>query len=223
MHVLILGGTGPSGLLLIQEFLKTHGDSGSMVIYARTPSKIPQDISSRTNVTVIKGELDDKAALTSAFDGPKFDAVLSVLGPAQNHPPTRPIAAFYRVFIEIMAAHGCKRLIALSTPSAKDTRDTFSLATWLLVGFVKFFVNSAYRDIVEATEVIKEESTKHGIEWTIVRVPVLTMKTEQRPIAGYAGDGKVGIFLSRHALTEFYLNVLGSKEWIGKAPALSSA
>lgn len=76
MKVLIFGGTGPAGLLLIKEALsKGH----TVVIYARSPQKVPQDITSNPSVIIVEGQLTDADAISRATDG--VHAVLSALGP----------------------------------------------------------------------------------------------------------------------------------------------
>lgn len=62
-HILVIGGTGLCGLLFIRAAL----DAGHEVtVYARTPSKIPDDLSSKTNLHTIQGELGDEEGLKKA-------------------------------------------------------------------------------------------------------------------------------------------------------------
>lgn len=222
MRVIVLGATGPTGILVVREFLRVYPE-GSAVLYVRNPSKIPQDISSNAKVSVVKGELTDKEALTSAFEsGGQVDAVLSALGPLWGHPATKPLSNAYGLLIPIMAAHNSKRLIALSTVSVEDKKDKWSFLNALLVGIVWLIQRNAYRDIVEYAKVISSEGDKHGVDYTIVRVPNLNDKPGQKVIAGYVGDGKTSIFLSRHAIAEFYVREIEGKDWVGKTPAISS-
>jgi len=225
MRVIVLGATGPSGILVVKEYFKVY-PAGTVVIYARSPSKLPADIAANPAVTIVKGELTDEAALTSAFEadehGRAVDAVLSTVGPAMGHPGTLPLTAAHRTIISVMAAQGCKRLITLSTSSAEDERDRFSLVVAILVFIVWVIQRNAYNDIVAYSKVVAEECTKHGIDWTLVRVPNLNSKPNQKVVAGYLGDGKTGVFLSRHAIAEFYVREIEGKEWACKSPALSS-
>ncbi|KAJ6592669.1 NAD(P)-binding protein [Mycena capillaripes] len=223
MRVIVLGATGPAGILVVKEYFKVY-PAGTVVIYARNPSKLPADIATNPAVTIVKGELTDEETLTSVFkaDGLAVDAVLSIVGPSMGHPRTLPLTAGYKNIISVIAAQGCKRLIALSTLSAEDARDTSSLTVAILVFIIWALQRNAYNDIVAYSKLTAEECTKHGIDWTLVRVPALTSKPNQKDVAGYVGDGKTGIFLSRHALAEFYVHQIEGKEWACKAPALSS-
>ncbi|KAJ7901528.1 hypothetical protein B0H13DRAFT_2027901 [Mycena leptocephala] len=214
MRVIVLGATGPSGILVVKEYLKVYPE-GTVIIYARNPSKLPADLISNPAVTV--------AALTSAFEaGGKVDAVLSTVGPGMGHPSTLPLTAAYKEIISVMATQGCKRLIALSTLSAEDSRDQFSLIASILVFIVWVIQRSAWRDIIAYSKLIAEECDKHDIEWTLVRVPGLHTKPNQKAVAGIWGDGKTGVLLSRHVIAEFYVREIEGKEWARKAPALSS-
>lgn len=221
MRVLVLGATGPSGMLVIHEFFKVYPD-GVLVIYARTPSKLPANITANPSIAVIKGELTDTTTLTSVFSSSKIDAVLSTLGPALGHPSTLPLTKAYRTLVPIMAAHGCKRIIALSTSSAEDERDRFNILSKILVTIVWLIQRNAYHDIITYSKVIVDMSNEYDIDWTLVRVPNLNSKSGQKVVAGYLGDGKTSIFLSRYAIAEFYVREIEGKEWVRKAPALSS-
>jgi uncharacterized protein YbjT (DUF2867 family) len=47
--VLVLGGTGPAGICLLRELLhRKH----KVVVFARSPSKIPEDLASNTLLEV---------------------------------------------------------------------------------------------------------------------------------------------------------------------------
>ncbi|KAJ7736763.1 hypothetical protein DFH07DRAFT_753286 [Mycena maculata] len=221
MRVIVLGATGSSGILVVKEYLKVY-PTGTVVIYARNPSKVPADIAASPAVTVVKGELTDATVLTSAFEAGKVDAVLSTVGPTLGHPSTLPLTAAHKTIISVMAAQDCKRLITLSTSSVEDPRDKFSLAAAILVFIVWVIQRNAYNDIIAYSKLVEEECNKHGIDWTVVRVPNLNTKPNQKVIAGYLGDGKTGVFPSRHAIAEFYVREIEGKEWSCKAPALSS-
>lgn len=221
MRVLILGATGPSGIEIVKEFVNTYPD-GSAVLYVRNPSKIPSSLSSIPAITVIQGTLTDSEALASAFKSSgQIDAVVSALGPILSN-GENIITQAYRAIIPIMAANHVKRLIALSTISHKDPRDKFTITSWLLTTSVWLFMRAQQRDIQEYSPLIVEECDKYGIDWTLVRVSMLTATEGQKPVAGYIGDGKVGLILSRVAAAEFFVKAIEGKEWVRKAPAISS-
>ncbi|GBE78488.1 NAD-P-binding protein [Sparassis latifolia] len=219
MHLLVLGATGPCGVQLIQEALST---SHSVVIYARSPQKLPDSITSHSSVFVVKGELGNVELLSQAMAG--VDAVLSALGPAVKsgpfHPSDTPLARAYAAIIDVMKKCGVKRLIALGTASIKDDRDKFSLEFVALVSGVALFARSAYKDVVAIGETIRAQGD--GLEWTIARVPILTQNEKRDVLAGYIGDGTTKTTLARAGFAAFVINEVEKNEWCGKAPLISS-
>jgi hypothetical protein len=221
MRILVLGATGPTGILLVREALAAPWKH-TVVLYVRSPEKIPEDISTHPAVTVVKGELDDVHAISTAMDG--IQAVVSALGPSVKrgpfHPSGTPLAHGYSHIITAMSSHNVKRLIALGTASITDPNDKFSYQFWVLVNGVATLARNAYKDVVAIGGVIRGEGAE--LEWTIARVPVLTDQQSGEVTAGYVGDGKARIYLSRLAFAVFVLGELEQKQWIHKAPLVYS-
>ena len=112
-----------------------------------------------------------------------------------------------------------KRIIATATPRAADPLDSFDLKFKLAVLMVKLFIPSAYQDIVKTAEAIRATD----LDWTIVRLPLLNNKPKQgRVNAGYIGDGKVNLYLSRADLVDFLLCQLEDGTATQNAPAISN-
>jgi putative NADH-flavin reductase len=224
MRVLILGGTGPSGILLIQEALAAKH---TVVVYARNPGKLPAHLQARAQgqpaaLTIVKGELDDAQQLDAAF-AEGVDAVLSALGPTFGNPSGTPIARGYAAVLAAMRrAGGVRRLIVLGTASIKDARDGRSVVYASMVAAVWLGARSAYKDIVAVGEVVR---ACEDVDWTIVRVPVLTNEENRAVRAGYVGDGGAGAAytLSRLGFAIFVVQELEKGEWIKKAPLITSA
>lgn len=217
MRVLILGATGPCGILLVKEAL---GVSHTVVIFARSPEKLSEEIRNDTRVTILKGELDDESALSAAMEN--VDAVLSALGPKLSlgtYPSGEPLARAYSSIIKIMMAHSVKRLVSLGTPSMTDPHDKHSLKWSLTVGGIRILAPTVYRDVVGIGNVIRTEGD--ALDWTIVRVPFLTNSSNRNVVAGYVGDGKTGTTLSRTGFAMFVLQELAKNEWVKEAPLIT--
>jgi nucleoside-diphosphate-sugar epimerase len=221
MRFLVLGATGPCGILLVRELLLKH-PSDSIIIYARSPHKLPADINNATHptITVIKGGLTEQDAFDRALEG--VDVVLSALGPAFGQPSDTPLARGYQLLIELMKKHGIKRLIALGTTSIVDPADKHSFAYSCMINVVKAGAKSAYKDIVAIGNAIRQQG--HDLDWTIVRVPVLTNLNSdgQTIVAGYVGDGKVGLSLPRKAFATFVIGEVEKREWVQKTPLITT-
>ena len=77
---------------------------------------------------------------------------------------------------------------------------------------------TAYSEFVAIGETIRASE----LDWTIVRVPVLTSHNNKEVIAGYVGDGKTKTTLARVGFSSFTLKELEKNEWTKKAPLISS-
>ncbi|KAH9891094.1 NAD-P-binding protein [Cubamyces lactineus] len=219
MHLLVLGATGPCGLLIIEQALALNH---SVVAYVRSPQKLPSSITLNPAVKVIEGQLTDQKKLLEAMDG--VHAVLSALGPAVKngpfHPSDTPLARAYALLIDTMRSRDVKRLILLGTASMKDENDKFSIQFSVLVSGVAIFAHNAYKDVVAIGRTVRAAS--EDLIWTIARVPLLTEKPEKEYVAGYIGDGRTGTHLARAAFAAFVLHELEANEWCRKAPLISS-
>ncbi|PIL30905.1 hypothetical protein GSI_07074 [Ganoderma sinense ZZ0214-1] len=218
MHILVLGGTGPCGIQLIQQSLELNH---TVVVYARSPQKLPADISANPSVTIVQGELTDAEKLSSAMQG--VQAVVSALGPVVTsvHPSNTPLANGYALVIKTMKQHDVKRLILLGAPSIRDEHDRFSLTVTGMIAVVATLARNGYKDLVAVGKTIRAADPK-DLVWTIARVPFLTDNEDRSAIAGYVGDGKFRIRLGRAAFAAFVLGELEKNEWCHKAPLISS-
>lgn len=219
-RVLVVGATGPCGVLLVRECIAREGYH--VVIYARNPTKLPDDIKVHEKVTVVEGTLEDEEALGRAMEN--VEAVLSALGPRVTagpfHSPNSPLAQGYKRLIAVMQRAHCRRLIALGTASIKDKEhDKFSATFLALVTGVATLAYTAYFDVVQLGKVIMEST---DIDWTIARVPVLTDKQSTEYVAGYVGDGKTNAWLSRAGFARFVLEELEGGAWKNRLPLVSS-
>jgi len=219
MHILVLGATGAIGILLIREALAA---SHTVVVYARSPQKIPEDLVNHEDVTIIQGGLTDVETLKRALEG--VHAVVSALGPAVSkgplHPSGTPIAKGYAVVVEAMKQQNVKRLIALGTSSNKDPHDKFDLEFWVLVNGVATFARTAYKDMVAIGETIRASG---DLVWTLARVPILTSQKKTEVVAGYVGDKKTKAWLSRAGYAAWVIQELDKNEWARESPLISLA
>jgi len=119
-----------------------------------------------------------------------------------------------------MNKHNIKRIILLGTASISDSKDKFSLVFKLLIAGVRLGAYNAYSDMVAIGQVIHTKG--NALDWTIVRVPVLTNNESEDVVAGHIGDGKTGASLSRKAFAAFTVREVEKREWVKEAPLISS-
>ena len=218
MRFLILGATGPCGVLLTRKTLEVYPQS-TVVVYARSPQKLPKDITNHASVTVVQGQLDDPETFSTALQG--VDVVLSALGPGfPRHVANTPVANGYRVLVRLMREKGIKRLIVLGTPSNPDPNDKSTPTFWLMVKAVKALVATAYADIIAVGEVIRGDGA--DLEWTLVRVPMLTNGDSEEVSVGYLGEPQVYLRLTRKGFAAFVVKEVEERKWVRAAPAVST-
>jgi len=219
MRVLILGATGPSGIELVKQSLAA---GHTVVLYVRSPKKVPPEFASHSSVIVVQGQLSDAEAILKAMDG--VNAVISALGPPVlqgiTYPGNTPLAHGFAVLLDAMKKRDIKRIILLGTASITDENDKFSAKFSALVHGVAIFAHNAYKDVVAIGETVRAEPL--DVLWTIARVPILTSDKKTDVIAGYIGDGKTHTTLSRAAFANFVVSELENNEWCRKAPLVSS-
>lgn len=127
MQILLLGGTGPVGIHFLRQALERDH---TVIVYARSPDKVPLDLREHASVKIFKGSLEDDNLIRQAFSVEcGIDAVVSALGPPVTglHPKDAPIARAYERVIKVMKEKGVKRILVLGTASITDELDSFNL------------------------------------------------------------------------------------------------
>lgn len=83
---------------------------------------------------------------------------------------------------------------------------------------VQHFAPNAFEDVVEIGKVF---AATEGVDWTIVRVPVLLNRSAKEYHAGYIGDGKTNTLLTRPLFARFVCDEVEHPKWIRERPLLS--
>ncbi|CAA7262112.1 unnamed protein product [Cyclocybe aegerita] len=218
MRLFILGATGPSGIELVRRAFQVHPDC-TIVVYVRSPNKLPDDIQKNPSVTIVKGNLDELDKVDQALEG--VDAVLSALGPIPGQVGIKPIATFYGHLIDLLYKHNIKRFIPTSTASFPAPEDKRNWKFSLIVGMVHTFMKDMYNEVVEIGRVVTTKGA--DLDYTIVRVAVLTNADSDAVAAGYIGDPRIGLMLARKAYAAFCIDELEKRRWVKKVPAISNA
>ena len=105
MKLAVLGATGRTGSLLVEELLRRGHD---LTVLARSPEKLA-GLADR--VHVVTGSSTDPAALDALLNG-GMDAVVSALGPTRKEPDLHTRTA--TALIEAMHAHDVHRFVGIS-------------------------------------------------------------------------------------------------------------
>jgi nucleoside-diphosphate-sugar epimerase len=241
-HILLLGGTGICGLIFTRAVLEA---GHKLTLYVRTPSKIPADLTSNTNVSIIQGDLGDAEGLkTAAACGANI--FISLAGPtlgkregtvgflelqdrSRKTNITQPITDALRTLYPLLLFNGTtKRILILSTASYSAPEDKHSIK-WFFA--INFYVKVIGGDTYEEIKGMAEETVALGekIDWTVFRVPLLQGTELDANNGGevnavYVGDkkGRDGLHLDRGRLARWILKELEERKWVGACPILAN-
>ncbi len=208
MRILVFGASGRVGRPLVEQALEAGHE---VTAFVRDPARLPVE---HGRLRVVKGDVTDAAAVEGAVAGQ--DAVFSVLGHAKGAPKdvqTRGI----RNIVATMKRHGVRRLVSLTGAGVRDPEDSPKLFDKVIVAVLKLVQRDVLEDGVRHAEVIKGS----GLEWVIVRGPMLTEgeKTGEYRV-GYVGKDS-GSKISRADLADFMLGQLADDMHLGRMPMVS--
>lgn len=205
MKIVVFGGTGPTGLQLIQQAL---AQGHIVTAVARTPSKLTV---THERLKVVPGDVLDAASIEPALRGQ--DAVLSSIGVA-GRAPTTVYSEGTRNIMAAMQKAGCRRLVAVTSAGTRPSPN--------LSFFYRFFIRpllkNAYDDMARMEDLVMASD----LNWTIVRPAKLmdipargTYRVEETMAI------KRGNQTGRADLAAFMLKELAESRYIRKAVAIA--
>ena len=114
--------------------------------------------------------------------------------------------------------HGVRRLIQSAGAGVRDPKDTPTLVH----AFFGVLVRLLSPNVVKDMELVVEKVRGSDLDWTVVRVPMLTEDPATGRIReGYVGKA-IGPRLSRADMADYMLRQVESKTYLGQAPAISN-
>lgn len=209
MKLAILGAPGRTGKLLVQQAL----DAGHHVVaFARTPSKLGIE---HEHLDIVQGDVQDAEQVATAIGG--TEAVLSVLGPTSNEPAYEVSKGMANI-LAAMEKHGVRRLIQTVGAGIGDPSDGPGLLDRMITVLLKLASHYVYEDMVRVSDIIRASD----LDWTLVRVPMLTNEPPAGDVkVGYLGKG-VGSRISRADIAAFMLKQADSDTYLRQAPVISN-
>jgi len=152
MNLLVLGATGGTGRLVVEQALAAGHTVTALV---RSPEKLTL---SNPNFRVIAGQATDPSAVSGALDG--ADAVISALGGNGS-----VISESTQAIVEAAHKAGVSRIVVLS--SFLVERDRFDPVTRFLTGLA---MGSMIKDKSAGEKALRDSD----LDWTIVYASGLT-------------------------------------------------
>ncbi len=208
MKLLILGATGATGQLLVQQALAAGHEVTALV---RNPAQVT---TSHPNFKAVKGQATVAADVEPLMRGQ--DAVLSALGPRTKNDPVCADAA--SAVVSAMQNAGVKRLVWLSAGGVGDSKAHITAASFVFGRIIlPLFLAKPYANHLRAEEVVRAS----GLDWTLVRPAQLVDQATGNPVVAVLPDQKVGgLKIARADVAAFMLGEVGAREYVGLAPTL---
>jgi len=208
--VAVLGATGRTGRIFVQEAVKRGHTVKALVRNASARQGFPQ------GVKVIQGDATDESSLEQLIEG--ADVVVSLLGRAKGSSSDLKVKST-RLSLSIMQRKGVNRFLRLASAplGVPGEGDHPTGVQKFLTGLVKFFAGSMVDDERKASEDVRHSS----VEWTLVRAPILT----DAPYPGKYQAGslgrKSGRKVSRATIAQFILDEIETRGHIRKSPLVT--
>jgi uncharacterized protein YbjT (DUF2867 family) len=207
MKILVLGSTGATGRLIVnQALVKGHG----VVALVRSKAKA----AGLAGAELVEGDARDAAALTRAVAG--CDAVVSALGtPMSPFRKVTMLSTATRALIGVMAKQNIRRLVCITGIGAGDSRGHGGFVhDWL---FQPLMVRKVYEDKDRQEDAIRASA----LDWIIVRPMVLNDKPTSGHIRALTDlSGVHGGTIARADVADFVVQQLTADTWLRKAPLI---
>ncbi|KAF5656138.1 hypothetical protein FHETE_11085 [Fusarium heterosporum] len=228
--ILVFGATGPAGIVLLRELL--HRKLPTLA-YCRTPSKLPNDLTSNPLLQVVKGDMSQREAISRAVA--KSWAIISLLGPNTTRPTSNTeFADYYRTIVSLMEEHQVHRLLALGTTAIYQPDDQSSISRALMCNIIKVVANSAYHNFINIQDYF-EKMKDSSIHWTVFRLGMLSGTSTQsgweadresgKVFAGPVGAPGFTSGVNRSILARWLVDVVEANpaKWVCQMPAVSKS
>jgi putative NADH-flavin reductase len=210
MNIAIFGATGRTGIPLVQQAL----DKGHKVVaFLRDPAKMPIK---HERLSLLQGDIQNAQKVEEAVKG--VDAVLMVLGHTKSSSKDILSTAAQTV-VDAMKKQGVKRLVTLTGAGVRyPEKDEPKLFDRVMGFLLKRMAGDLLADSTQHVEIVRNS----GLDWTIVRVPVLTEAAHTAKIkVGYVGKG-ISARIGRADVADFILRVLEQRSHLYDLPVISN-
>lgn len=208
MKILVFGATGRTGRRLVVQALEAGHE---VTAFVRDPEKLGIY---NERLRVVRGDVMDAESVDEAVAGQ--DAVLSALGHTKTSAKDVQARGTQNI-VEAMKRHGVGRIVSLTGAGVRDPKDEPKLFDKAIV----FLLKRLQRDVLEDAERHAEVLRRSGLDWTIVRGPILNDggKTGEYRV-GYVGKNS-STKISRADVADFMIRQLDDDSHLGQVPMVS--
>jgi putative NADH-flavin reductase len=209
MKLAIFGATGRTGRQLVCRALAS-GYEVNAIIRNQGHLLFQHDL-----LHLFYGDLDETGLIHRSIDS--VDAVISALGP-KNNKPLFEISQATKKIITSMKDLEIRRLVASAGAGVRSSHDSPRLIDHGIQLLLKITSRWIYEDMVRTVEEIRSS----GLDWTVVRVPMLIDGHAANKIkVGWVGKS-VGMRITRDDLAAFMIEQINSDQFLRQDPAISN-
>ena len=205
MRVAVLGATGATGRLVVDELVQR---GHTVVALTRTP-----DRGGPGAVSWVRGDARDPAALRALLDG--ADAVVSALGPRRGdttlHRDVAPL------LVTAMRDAGVRRFVGVSGAGIDAPGDRKSRRDRLVSALLQRLGGEAVRDKTLERRVWADS----GLDWTLVRPPRLVDRPPTGQVEHSAHTSPRRTSIPRADLAAFLADLAERPDYLQQAPLVA--
>jgi putative NADH-flavin reductase len=216
MHILILGATGRTGKLLLEQALQ-RGHTVHALVRDKNKLKLMH-----AGLTIFEGSPLDKTALENAMRG--CEAIISALNISRTtdwpwsklRTPKDFLSETMKNIIGLAPQLNSRRIIFTSAWGAAETRKD-------IPGWFRWFIEHsniryAYEDHARQEELLKQTP----LEWTSVRpAGLINSKKKKEIIVSLNNKPKPRLIISRRGVAAFMLDTLEKNLYVREMPVVS--
>ncbi|MGO1244222.1 MAG: NAD(P)-dependent oxidoreductase [Sphingobacterium sp.] len=216
MKILLLGATGRTGRLIVEEALKQGYELNVLV---RDKNKI---FFNSKSIKVYQGTPTRRADLAAAMQG--CDLIISALGivRASDAPwsklitPKNFISESIKNVIVEAGQQNLKRLITISAWGVGETKK--QVPFWL-----RWLINYSNMGPVYAEHELEEKLLANSdLNWTAVRPVALNDSDKIKTLkVSFNNSPKPSLYVSRKSVAKFIVDIVKSDKYVRKSPTIS--
>jgi uncharacterized protein YbjT (DUF2867 family) len=208
LKVLVLGATGGTGRLIVQQALARGYEVSALV-------RSPEKAKSLKGAKLIIGDVRDEKALREALKGQ--DAVVSALGtPASPFREVTLLSTVTRSLVSAMTAERVSRLVCITGIGAGDSAGHGGFLFDNVI--FPLLLRKVYADKNRQEAIVRDS----GLDWVVVRPSVLNDKPGRDQVRALTDLSSFhGGTISRADVANFVLDQVRADTWLHRSPLIT--
>jgi putative NADH-flavin reductase len=217
MHVLVIGGSGQTGRLAIDEALQ-RGHKVTALL--RNPSALP----AKEGLNIVKGTPLEPSNIETAFNvvqGGDLPTAVIVTLSSPKEKGTRVMSEAHENLVAAMDRHGVSKIATMSSFGVGSSLANISVIMRWAISNTS--LGHTFADHNQVDEILK----KSGLKFVLLRPSRLTM-AKKMPVQFFGDDGEgLGVFaglggISRASVAACLVDAVEKSTWDRSTPVISN-